>query len=279
MFKFSPDDVTDRLIAIKDIANITIKDGGQPAGIDNNGNAMDLPPVFQQIWNLIGQVQTCKAPVELMTQLVDLPQGRFFGNFVNRTGDEDPREYKYIMNFILAMTCAPASYGAPDLNCEFNRIIGRNKCVYGSMATSSMRWYDVLKIIFTYMNNNNHIYTIFTNNSNPDPYPDFMNYKETDPICNTLQPTFVPTQICKPPSSSSSSSSSSLQWATKNLICALIIALVLLVLLFNPIAFKLTNMLGGYTTGLNGPTVVGYSVHGIILTGLIVCLYFFFPRQ
>ena len=82
MFKFSPDDVNDRLIAIKDIANITIKDGGQPAGIDNNGNAMDLPPIFQQIWNLIGQVQTCKAPVELMTQLVDLPQGRFFGNFV-----------------------------------------------------------------------------------------------------------------------------------------------------------------------------------------------------
>lgn len=275
MFKFSPDDVNDRLIAIKDIANITIKDGGQPAGIDTNGNSMDLPPVFQQIWNLIGQVQTCKAPVELMTQLGDLPQGRFFGNFVNRTGDEDPREYKYIMNFILAMTCAPGAYGGPDLNCEFNRIIGRNKCVYGSMATSSMRWYDVLKIIFTYMNNNNHIYTIFTNNSNPDPYPDFMNYKETDPICNTLPPAFMPTQICK----ASSLSSSSLQWGTKNLICALIIALVLLVLLFNPIAFKLTNMLGGYTTGSNGPTVVGYSVHGIVLTGLIVCLYFFFPRQ
>jgi uncharacterized BrkB/YihY/UPF0761 family membrane protein len=63
------------------------------------------------------------------------------------------------------------------------------------------------------------------------------------------------------------------------LICVLIIALVLLVLLFNPIAFKLTNMLGGYTTGSNGPTVVGYSVHGILLAGLIVCLYFFFPRR
>lgn len=282
MYRFSPDDVDDRKAAIQDIATITKNAGGEPVGLDEYGKAMDLPKKFKSIWNMIGQVQTCDAPPGLMDKLDNLPQGRFFGNFVNRTGEEDEREYKYILNFMLATTCEKN-----DTNCEFIRIIGENKCVYGSNATPLLTWYDVLRIIFTYMYDNN----IIDHSANPDPYPDFMNYIETDPsVCGKLPPVFVPTNVCKSSHpapnannkvyrSSSSSSSSSSSWSTKNLVCLLLIAIVALILLFNPLTFKLTNNLGGYTTTSNGPTLVGYSIHGIILIGILVCLYLFFPRK
>lgn len=249
MFKFSKDDSKDRIASFETLNKIILQNGGQPMP------DADLPKVFQPIWDLIDQIQKSPKDVsnELMSKLSGLPTGRFFGKYVNQDGDEDPREYAYIMNFLFAMTCQKN-----DINCVFIRLIGQYKCVYGSMATPTLNWYQVLQTIFDYMNKHSDVYKIFGKEPfNTDPFPDFMNYPAIDNSClNDFK------------------QSNDSSWSTKRIVITILIALASLLILFNPLTFELTNKLGGITSTQSGPTNAGYFIHGVIFIG-IVCLVVF----
>jgi len=260
MFKFSADDSKDRVVAFKVLNEFINSLGGTS---DDDLPTDDLPKKFEPIWKLIEQVQKQTAPQELMSQLNGLSAGRFFGNYVNHTGDEDAREYVYILNYFFAMTCQK-----DDMKCAFLKFIGEFNCVYGLMATPTLNWYDVLRIIFSYMNDNKDQFSVFKDNQFiTDPYPDFMDYSIVDKtVCGNAKP--------KPKNKLEKYSKPKLEKGSVSVVrkisYLIFISVLLLVLLFNPVAFKVTHMVNSS----NEPTKSGIVVHSVILFGLIVFAYF-----
>ena len=142
-------------------------------------------------------------------------------------------EYAYIIAFVL---------GCKDF-------IGKHKCLYNSNSGfDSYTWYGLLQHIVDFSG-----FKVLS-----DPYPDFMTYPD-DKVLDM--------KLCSKNSSFNTSSNfveSNVDIHKSNpLLYAGIIALLFMIL-SNQYMYKLTNKLGGFTMGENGPTEIGVLVHGLV---------------
>ena len=181
------------------------------------------------IFTNIDLIQIGKNPPGLKLSQV---RGNFFGKY-GHDKMSGMYEYAYIIAFVL---------GCKDF-------IGKHKCLYNSNSGfDSYTWYGLLQHIVDFSG-----FKVLS-----DPYPDFMTYPD-DKVLDM--------KLCSKNSSFNTSSNfveSNVDIHKSNpLLYAGIIALLFMIL-SNQYMYKLTNKLGGFTMGENGPTEIGVLVHGLV---------------
>ena len=181
------------------------------------------------IFTNIDLIQIGKNPPGLKLSQV---RGNFFGKY-GHDKMSGMYEYAYISAFVL---------GCKDF-------IGKHKCLYNSNSGfDSYTWYGLLQHIVDFSG-----FKVLS-----DPYPDFMTYPD-DKVLDM--------KLCSKNSSFNTSSNfveSNVDIHKSNpLLYAGIIALLFMIL-SNQYMYKLTNKLGGFTMGENGPTEIGVLVHGLV---------------
>jgi hypothetical protein len=184
------------------------------------------------IFTNIDLIQIGKNPAGIKLSQI---RGNFFGKY-GHDKMSGMYEYAYIIAFVL---------GCKDF-------IGKHKCLYSSNSGfDSYTWYGLLQHIVEFSG-----FKVLS-----DPYPDFMTYPD-DKVLDM--------RLC--PDKKKNLASSNLDESNINavdvhksnpLLYAGIIALLFMIL-SNQYVYKLTNKLGGFTMGENGPTEIGVALHGLV---------------